>query len=100
MLVVTAVLAVAPLWLSPGVLRQMAEFLFVFAMAQSWNLGRLRRPDVERPSRLRRPRRLQSRYAANPERFGALGPLVEPDDGGADQAPIFGRASAITLIDL
>jgi branched-chain amino acid transport system permease protein len=37
-IVVTLVLAVAPLWLSPGVLRQIAEIFFVFAMAQSWNL--------------------------------------------------------------
>ena len=35
---VTAVLALAPSWLSPGMLRQIAEFFFVFAMAQSWNM--------------------------------------------------------------
>ncbi len=38
MLLVTVALAAAPWWLSPGMLRQIAEFFFVFAMAQSWNL--------------------------------------------------------------
>lgn len=38
LLLLTAILAAAPSWLSAGTLRQISEFLFVFAMAESWNL--------------------------------------------------------------